>query len=288
MPSAAASTAPSSVLAMAFDQEGSLKLQRALGSMPATQLQNVIEELSPHLGEMCTHIFGNYLVSKLVLLAPAQPAVAEALRGHVVELVKHAQGSRVMQAAFDALPRTTVTTLIDELRGHVAECAVTTNGSWSIVAAFQHSHAPFLVEEVAASLEALSKHQHGTRVVQRMLLEAAAHGVDVHLLLDELLREPTRLTHLAVDIYANYIVQHALRAAPAEYRARLLELLVPALPLLSTSKGGSNVAELVLKMVPPELVPQADALLRGQELETHVFGRHVIAALKARHQSSNA
>ena len=57
------------------------------------------EALEPHLFELSKHTFGNYAVSKLATLPPTHPALTRALRGNVVELLQHPQGSRVVQAA---------------------------------------------------------------------------------------------------------------------------------------------------------------------------------------------
>lgn len=54
------------LVAMAKEQEGSRTLQRALTSMSPVRLQAACDELGPHLGELATHLFGNYLVSSMV------------------------------------------------------------------------------------------------------------------------------------------------------------------------------------------------------------------------------
>ena len=275
------------LLAAAIDQEGSLKLQRALSNMSPARLQAACEELAPHLGELCTHIFGNYLVSRMAALQPAQPALIAALTGRVVELMKHAQGSRVVQAALDALPPSVVGNLIAELQGHVVECAETTNGSWSVVAAFKHTHASFIVAEVASAVMRLSTQQSGTRVVQRILPEATSHEVDVTPVLRALVAAgPKQLAALADDQYGNYVVQISLRISSATpvLQARLVELMLPSLPSLSTSKAGSNVAEMLISCAGACQIRQARDRLDScaTDLSTHCFGKHVMQTLQKR------
>jgi len=269
---------PGGALAMARDQGGSLQLQEAFKTMTAKEMHAVIEELTPHLNQLITHPFGNYIASKLVALPAAQAAMADAISGRVVELMQDARASRVVQAAFEVLPEPTVKALIDELRTHVVETAMTTNGSWSVVSAFKRTRSSFIVEEVAPCLAAVSSHQHGTRVVQRMLPEAAAQGVELQVIFDALMHD-VDLMALASHLFGNYVVQHALRAATAAQRSALIEKLLPSLPVISTSRGGSNVAETILHTASAEQLVCAEKLLRGQNLEAHNFGRHVMSTL---------
>jgi len=76
--------------------------------------------------------------------------VHSALRGSVVPLLKHPQGSRVVQAALAELPAGEAASLAGELDGHVLECALDTHGSWGVCVAFRHTHAPFLVAQERA------------------------------------------------------------------------------------------------------------------------------------------
>jgi len=270
------------LVAMAKEQDGSRTLQRALSTMSPVHLQAACDELGPHLGELAVNLFGNYLVSSMAALPEAQPWVERALKGRVVEMMKHAQGSRVVQAALDALPSKTATRLVEELTGQVAATAMSINGSWSVCTAFKVTRAPFIVCEIAESIGVLSTQQSGSRAVQKILPEAASHDVDTRCVLTALIAAGTdELARLSVDQYGNYVVQHALRIALPKPREELTQLLLPALPQLATSKAGSNVAEAVIGCATAEQLTVASNLLLGSgiELATHCFGKHVIAAL---------
>ena len=84
---------------MAKDPKGSRQLQLELPRWSSAQLKQASEQLELHLFELSKHTFGNYAVSKLATLPPTHPALTRALRGNVVELLQHPQGSRVVQAA---------------------------------------------------------------------------------------------------------------------------------------------------------------------------------------------
>ena len=276
---------PGRLVAMAKEQEGSRTLQRALTGMSPVRLQAACDELGPHLGELSTNLFGNYLVSNMASLPEAQPWVENALRGRVVEFMKHAQGSRVVQAALHSLPSKMAAALVDELQGHVATTATTINGSWSVCTAFKVTRAPFIVREIAGAISVLSTQQSGSRAVQKILPEAESHDVDTRCVAAALIAcGADELTRLSLDQYGNYVVQIALRIALPGQREDLANLLLPVLPQLATSKAGSNVAEAVIGCATAEQLNAAVSLLHGCgiDLATHCFGKHVIATLDRR------
>jgi len=275
------------LVAMAKEQEGSRALQRALTGMSSSRLQAACDELGPHLGELATSLFGNYLVSSMASLPEAQPWLEKALKGRVVELMTHAQGSRVVQAAMHALPTRAVHTLVNELVGEVANTSRSVNGSWSVCAAFKATRAPFIVAEIAASIRTLATQQSGSRAVQKILPEASSNDVDTRCVVAALTACGTdELARLAVDQYGNYVVQIALRISASEpsERSTLVAMLLPSLTRLATSKSGSNVAEALIACATMEQLLKMKALLHGSgvELAGHCFGKHVIAALSRR------
>merc|ERR1719421_2654804 len=88
--------------ALAKAAQGSRYLQAALPRMSASELARARDELAPSLYELSRHTFGNYLVTQLLGL-PAHlgfgEALAAAIKGHVVDLIMHVHGSRVVQNA---------------------------------------------------------------------------------------------------------------------------------------------------------------------------------------------
>merc|ERR1719473_2456914 len=249
------------LLSAAKEQQGSRRLQSDLARMSDAQLESACAELAPHLLELSMHQFGNYVVSKLAGRPQAQPHLVAALRGHVVELLQHAQGSRVVQATINALPQAEAAALVGELDGHVFQCALDTHGSWGVCVAFKATHAPFIVAQMARNMAALATQQHGIRVVQHA--------------------------------YGNYAVQAALRhAAPAQHEAMLAALL-PRLDALSRSKHGSNVAEMVLMRASAGQLELKRAQIFGpdhpeqlREMMSSPFGNYVLQALLRRLEPS--
>lgn len=273
--------------ALAQEQDGSRTLQQHLAAMPPAELAAAVDELAPHLGALATHPFGNYLVSSMAFLPLAQPAIHTALRGRLCALMQHPQGSRVCQAAFERLPQPAAASLVAELRGRVCEVACGTHGSWSVVACYRFTRAAFIAPELAADIARLATDQNGSRVVQRVLMDAIESGEDVSGPLGALLALGSEgLTRLALDRFGNYVVQIGLRHAPPQLAAQLHAMLVPTFRQLSTGKCGSNVAEVLVDLAsPPQLSAIRTALGRDGALEAlrgHAYGVYVMASLDKR------
>merc|ERR1719502_684038 len=137
---------------MARDAKGSRWLQEALPRFSVAQQEEVAAELKPELLELASHPFGNYLVSRLAHLPSLQPHLLDQLRGHVLPLMRHAQGSRVLQATLKALPAAAAAALVAELEGSVGLAAADVHGSWSVAAAYERTRAPFILREISADL----------------------------------------------------------------------------------------------------------------------------------------
>jgi len=273
------------LVTMAQEQEGSRLLQQQLGNMSPPELATALDELAPHLASLATNAFGNYLVSSMAALPLAHGAVHAALTGNVCRLMAHPQGSRVVQAAVQKLPSHLVAHLVAELEGRVCEVAVGTHGSWSVVAAYKACRAPFIPHELAADICRLSTQQNGSRVVQRVLGEAAS-GADVMGMVNALLLSGQRSVRaLAEDRFGNYVVQLAIKHAHGHQQSQLVEALLPAFGVLAVSKCASNVAEVVVQHASGrQLATLREAL--GQRdadvLRSHMYGAYVMNALEAR------
>ena len=276
---------PGSLAQVARDAKGSRRLQGELSRMSAAQLQQVGDELAPEIFELAKHPFGNYLVSRMAGMPPLQPAVAHGLKGHIVDLVTHVQGSRVVQAALNALDDASAAMLSEELRGHVLRCSVDTYGSWGVCVAFERCLPAWMLHEVTSQLEQLAMQQQACHVVQSVLKVAASRGLDLSGAIDALLRAPT-LPQLAAHPFANYAVQIALRHAAAPQRAMLVARLLPTLLHLASSKHGSNVAETLLGQADATQLNEAARLVLAAgaaggvpSLVESQFGNYVLQTL---------
>jgi len=260
-------------------------LQAEMPRMSRSQFARARTELAPHLYSLSKHTFGNYLISRLATIESMQEAIAGAFRGHLLELMCHAQGSRVVQAFLSALPSPIALKCVMELQGDVVESALDTHGSWGICIVFEHTRAQFILDEVAENVRELAIQQHGCRVVQSVLQDAAKAGMDLRVAVSGILAADPLL--LASHRFANYAVQVALRQGPSDQRQAMLSVLLPGLLKLSANKHGSNVAEVVLATASTEQISQlADAVVSRDEalaqLMNDAFGNYVLQTLLRR------
>ncbi|KAL1527063.1 hypothetical protein AB1Y20_015747 [Prymnesium parvum] len=277
------------LVALAKDPKGSRQLQAQLPRMADQQLARAAEELSPHLYELSRHTFGNYLVSKLASIPQMYAPLTRALKGNVVDLLQHAQGSRVVQAALASLPPAAAMELTSELDGRILECAMDTHGSWGVCIAFKHTRASFILKQMSKHMYALSTQQHGCRVVQSVLQAASSAHLDLSLPVSAILGG--EIEYLAMHPFGNYAVQVSLRHCDEKQRLQLLDALLPRLLQLSTSKHGSNVAETVLMLADEAQISRASEQIFGngpecrsalQQLVEHPFGNYVLQTLLRR------
>merc|ERR1711998_439011 len=98
-----------------------------------------------------------------------------------------------------------------------------------------------------------------------------AHGINTKPIALALTEDPDRLQRLAIDQYGNYVVQIALRTMPATTKARLVALLLPALPSMCTHKGGANVAEVAIKFATLDQLERAESILKSLPLESNCY-----------------
>tara|TARA_B100000513_G_scaffold89049_2_gene37366 strand:- start:2255 stop:4441 length:2187 start_codon:yes stop_codon:yes gene_type:complete len=233
---------------LAKEQHGSRRLQEDLPRMSDAQLESACAQLAPHLLELSYNTFGNFLVSRLASRPQARPHLLSALRGSILSLVRHTQGSRVVQSVLNALPLAEAEVLVEELRGEVVRCAEDTHGSWGVCAAFKATRAVWILQEVADAMPDLCMRQHGVRVIQTIMQEAAEHAMDTAPAVEALLRDASGecAFELSLHSYGNYAVQACLRHGPPEGREQLLSILLERIVPLSAGKHGSNVAEALL------------------------------------------
>ena len=160
-----------------------------------------------------------------------------------------------------ALPASETLALVHEVDGHILECSLDTHGSFGVCVSFRHTHAPFILQQLAFHISALSTQQHGCRVVQSVLQAAAASGMDLHAPVQAFI--DGELLYLAAHPYGNYGVQVALRHCSQPQREQMLSRLLPRCLGLSASKHGSNVAELLLVLASAQQIEGVRASVFG-------------------------
>lgn len=90
----------------AIDQYGSRFLQQRISTADEIELEAAFKELRPYLRELSTHVFGNYIVQKVLEYGSYQQlgAIVHSFRGRWHKLSLDLYGCRVVQKAINLLP----------------------------------------------------------------------------------------------------------------------------------------------------------------------------------------
>mmetsp|Transcript_7442 Transcript_7442/g.13288 ORF Transcript_7442/g.13288 Transcript_7442/m.13288 type:complete len:595 (+) Transcript_7442:110-1894(+) len=176
-----------------------------------------------------------------------QIALANRLRGHVLECVKSRHANFVLQKCIEYMPSSQVEFILTELRGQSAEVAKHRYGCRVLQRLLEHcdsQQTEDVVDEVLGGLVGLCRHAFGNYVVQHIL----EHGTDAQKsqIAEQLVSDEKRLTTLARHRVASHVVQCALVHCSAEYKQQINQAL-SATPGdragLASSFYGSYVAQ---------------------------------------------
>lgn len=169
--------------------------------------------------------------------------------GHVWFLSRDARGCREVQEALEAAAKDDERrALADELRGHILEatrCPHANHVVQKLVAVLPPQAVQFMIDEIVEGdrLLAVARHKYGCRIVQRFVEHLPAEQVNelVELLL-------AGFMDLSRNAYGIFVVQNLLRYATEENRARLAALIEEHVQELAASPHGCGVLGAALGM----------------------------------------
>lgn len=196
------------IASMARDQNGCRHLQKTIESGNAEEIQMIFEETCPHVIELMTDPFGNYLMQKIFehandhqrseLVKTATPAM--------VNIAVNQHGTRALQKMIEyiSLPDQ-VQNIVLALKDHVTPLVQDLNGNHVIQKCLNRLSADdsqFIYDAVAKDCVDVGTHRHGCCVIQRCIDHSAGRQRA------ELIVSITNSAFaLCTDPYGNYVVQ---------------------------------------------------------------------------------
>ncbi|KAK5101414.1 hypothetical protein LTS08_005021 [Lithohypha guttulata] len=254
---------------MSRDQHGCRYLQRKLEEGNPAHIEEIFRETCPHIKELMTDPFGNYLCQKLfehcndeqrtTLIAEAAPALPS------IALNQH--GTRALQKMIEHL-RTDqqINIVIQSLSHKVVEMVQDLNGNHVIQKCLQvlgAARCQFIYSSVGASCVIVGTHRHGCCVLQRCIDHAQGYQRG------ELVAQITRCAFdLVQDAYGNYVVQYILDLDEMLFIRPLCQSFRGKIAALSKQKFSSNVIEKCLRVADADTrAEMLDEILAGNELE---------------------
>lgn len=263
------------------DQHGCRYLQRKLEDGQPDHVQMIFQETCPHIVELMTDPFGNYLCQKLFehctddqrtqLINTAAPALT------VIALNQH--GTRALQKMIEFVNTDVqINTIIRALDPRVVDLVQDLNGNHVIQKCLTRLGAErsgFIYEAVGQSCVIVGTHRHGCCVLQRCI----DHSVGEQR--DRLIHCITQAAFdLVQDPFGNYVVQYILDLDEEPYTTPLCQNFRGRVVALSRQKFSSNVIEKCLRTAKPEVKKALiDEMLMGNELEAMLrdsFANYVV------------
>jgi len=178
--------------------------------------------------------------------AKVKVAIAEELRGHICDAIRHPYANFVVQKCIETLRPEASQFIIDELMS-------------------------------ADNMSSVAQHKFGCRIVQRLLEYCRAD--QVFTLVQQFLSEAASLIN---SHYGIYVIQHLLQYACREHQRYLLDLMIENTKAICSSNVSGVVVNAVLSLEKhDDSIALAHAILKNELLATMARSRHGHLAVKA-------
>ncbi|KAK7196751.1 pumillio protein 3 [Novymonas esmeraldas] len=244
-----ADTLRGKVYETAKDQHGCRYLQRWLDTnCDPDAVQVVMDEIIPHVSELMTDQYANFLIQKLFDIMPddVRYRVAMVAAPHICTIALTPHGTFSVQKMIEtistrgekeiireALSRDVVRLVKDAHGNHVIQ---------KVLQRFDFDDKDFIYRAVATDCVTIAKNKQGCCVLQRCLEYASPRQKAA--LVDQVL---SCCLQIVQDPFGNYVLQYVLEAHDSKINDTIALAFLPHLVQLSMNKFSSNVMEKVLR-----------------------------------------
>ncbi|KAJ1980110.1 hypothetical protein H4R35_001251 [Dimargaris xerosporica] len=263
------------------DQHGCRFLQRKLEENPEKNFTLIYNEVFPHIHQLMTEPFGNYLCQKLLeyCTKDQRARIVAHVAPELVKISLNMHGTRAVQKMIELLvDDAQISTVVQALKDHVVTLIKDINGNHVIQKCLNRlsgDQNQFIYDSVCASCNEVATHRHGCCVFQRCIDHASEPQKR------QLVHEVTANALLLVqDPFGNYVVQYVLDLKRQEFSDPLIRQFARDVCRLSVQKFSSNVVEKCIRAAHPSSRRQLIAgLLLSAQLEVLLkdsFANYVI------------
>ncbi|KAG9964529.1 ARM repeat-containing protein, partial [Aureobasidium melanogenum] len=226
------------------DQHGCRYLQKKLEEGDDENIRLIFEETNPHMIELMTDPFGNYLCQKLLEYAndDQRTVLIRAAAPSMVKIALNQHGTRALQKMIEFISTPEQIQIITEaLRYEVVPLIQDLNGNHVIQKCLNHlspEDAQFIFDAVGTSCVIVGTHRHGCCVLQRCIDHASGHqkaALVQHITMNAFT--------LVQDPFGNYVVQYILDLGEPAFSQPLAQSFLGNVAALSKQKFSSNVIE---------------------------------------------
>lgn len=233
---------------MAKDQHGCRYLQKQLEARDPEQIHLIWRETNPHIVELMTDPFGNYLCQKLlefcndnertVLIQNASPSM--------VDIALNQHGTRALQKMIEFVSAPVqVELIIQALQRDVVSMIKDLNGNHVIQKCLNKltaADAEFIFSAVGSNCIEVGTHRHGCCVLQRCIDHAS--GSQKSWLVARITDAALQLVQ---DPFGNYVVQYIIDLNEPLFTEPIVQNFLGQIGDLSRHKFSSNVIEKCLR-----------------------------------------
>ncbi|KAF2002512.1 ARM repeat-containing protein [Amniculicola lignicola CBS 123094] len=269
------------IYSLCKDQHGCRFLQKKLEEHNPEYLEIIFEETAPHVVELMTDPFGNYLCQKLLeytnheqrntLVRNASPSL--------VQIALNQHGTRALQKMIEFISTAEqIQMIIGAFEHHVVDLIQDLNGNHVIQKCLNHlkaEDAQFIFDAVGQNCVTVGTHRHGCCVLQRCLDHASGFQKV------QLVRQITdNSVGLVQDPFGNYVVQYILDLNDASFTAPMCIGFQGKIAELSKQKFSSNVIEKCIRCADMTtkriLIEELMDLSELEKLMRDSYGNYVI------------
>ncbi|KAG5505831.1 hypothetical protein JKF63_05167 [Porcisia hertigi] len=233
----------------AKDQHGCRYLQRWLDTnRDPKALQVVMEEIIPHVGELMTDQYANFLIQKLFDIMPddVRYKVAIVAAPHICTIALTPHGTFSVQKMIETIStREEMRIICEALSKDVVRLVKDAHGNHviqKVLQRFDFDDKEYIYRAVATDCVSIAKNKQGCCVLQRCLEYASPQQKAA--LVDQVL---ACCLQIVQDPFGNYVLQYVLEVHDSKINDTIALAFLPHLVELSMNKFSSNVMEKVLR-----------------------------------------
>uniref|UniRef100_A0A060T4L6 ARAD1C41778p n=1 Tax=Blastobotrys adeninivorans TaxID=409370 RepID=A0A060T4L6_BLAAD len=259
----------SEIYSLCKDQHGCRFLQKKLQEQNPRYVDLVFTHTCPHVVELMTDPFGNYLCQRLLQYCTDEQRtmLVRTAAPEMVKIALNQHGTRALQKMIESISnQTQVDLIVGALQSSVVRLIKDLNGN-HVIQKCLHKLSPqgaqFIYDVVCRNCVEVGTHRHGCCVLQRCIDHAS----------DEQRRQLVQVITqnafiLVQDPFGNYVTQYVLDLGVEAFSEPLIQTFLGHLYHLSTQKFSSNMVEKCLNVATPATAALLiDELVESPRLE---------------------
>lgn len=242
----------SEIYSLCKDQHGCRFLQKKLQEQNPRYVDLVFSHTCPHVVELMTDPFGNYLCQRLLQYCTDEQRtmLVRTAAPEMVKIALNQHGTRALQKMIESISnQDQVDLIVGALQSSVVRLIKDLNGN-HVIQKCLHKLSPqgaqFIYDVVCRNCVEVGTHRHGCCVLQRCI----DHASDEQRC--QLVQVITQNAFILVqDPFGNYVTQYVLDLGVEAFSEPLIQTFLGHLYHLSTQKFSSNMVEKCLNVATP-------------------------------------